>query len=195
MAGAPPDHPGDQLVALVGIDGLDELDHHGCRVPALPLLHVEHPFHAVDGVAGAKVAKELPVVAGKEPVDSGQAPTGTARPVPHIWSAGVADDGAVLGIGRVFLVAVYRVGVADTVYEVEQRPHRGVADEVFGTQPGPDHCLGVGDGFGGDTLHLGECFRHPLLLVSARHEHPLSASPGPPAAGPITRVPVPLPAG
>ena len=95
VAGAPPNDSGYHLVALVGVDGLHELDHQGAGVFAVLLLNVQHPFDAVDGVSGAQVAEELPVVAGEETVDAGKAPAGPARPMPHEGGAGVSDYGAV----------------------------------------------------------------------------------------------------
>ena len=148
MAGAPADDAGHYLIALVGVDGLHELDYQRFRVAALAFLHVQHPLDAVDGVAGADVAEVLPVVAGEEAVDAGQAPASPPGPVPHIGSAGMADDGAVLGKGCVFLVAENGVGVPDAVDEVQQRPQRSVSDEIFSTHPRANHRLGAGDGFG-----------------------------------------------
>ena len=164
VTGTPADDPGQKLVPLVGVYGLDVLDDQGGRVAALLLLHVQHPLDAVDGVAGAQHAEELPVVAGEEAVDAGQPPAGAARPVAHVGSAGMADDGAVLGIGGVLLVAEQGIGVADAVGEVDERPQGGVAGELLGAEAHPNHVLGLFDGLAGDVLNFGKCLDYLLLL-------------------------------
>ena len=166
VAGAPADHPRHQFVALVGVQGFYVLDYQRLRIAALAFLDVQHSFDAVDGVAGAQVAVKLPIVAGKEAVDAGQPPAGAARPVAHIGGAGMADDGAVFGIGGVFLIPEQGVGVADAVDEIQQRPQGGVADEIFGAQPGADHCFGAGDGVRGDAaVHFGQRFGDAAAFI------------------------------
>ena len=123
------------------------------------LLNVQHPFDTVDGVAGAQVPVELPVVAGEETVDAGKAPAGPAGPMPHKGGAGVSDYGAVFGVGSIFLVTKYGIAIADAVYEIQHGPYRGIPNEIFSTQAGPDHRLGIGDGLSGDSLNLGQGVR------------------------------------
>ena len=170
VAGTPADHAGDYLVTLVGVRGFDVLDDQAAGVLALLFLHVQHALHAVDGIAGAQDAKELPVVAGKEAVDAGQAPAGAARPVAHIGGAGMADDAAVLGVGGVFLVAEQWVGVADAVDEVEHGVQVGLADVLLGAHPHANHGAGGGEGFVGNAaLHFGQGFDDLLLGLLLRH--------------------------
>ena len=170
VTGAPTDDAGHQLIALVGVDRLHELDHQGLGVAALALLHVQHTLDAVDRVAGADVPEILPVVAGEKTVDARQAPPGAPRPVAHVRSAGVADDGAVLGIGGVFLVSEYGVGVADTIYKVQESAQRGITYEVLGAHAGADHCAGAGDGLGGyAALDFRQRFDNSFTFVPAGH--------------------------
>ena len=170
MPRAPADDAGHQLVALVGVDGLHELDHQRLGIAALPFLHVEDPFNAVDGVAGADVPEILPVVSGEETMDAGQSPAGATRPMAHVGSAGMADDGAVLGVGGIFLVAEHGIGIADSVYEVQERAQGGIANEILGAHTGADHCPGTGDGLGRDAaFDLRQGLDHALAFVLAGH--------------------------
>ena len=169
VAGAPTHDSGYHLVALVGVDGLHVLNDQGSRVLAVFLLNIQHPLDAVDVVTGTDVAEELPIGAGEEAVDPRQAPAGPAGPVAHEGSARVTDHGAVFGIRGVFLVPEHGVAVADAVHEIDHRAHGSIPDEVFGAQPDPDHCFGVGDHLGGDPRYLRQGLSDPFLFVLLCH--------------------------
>jgi hypothetical protein len=66
----------------------------------------------------------------------------------------MADDRAVLGIGGVLLVSEERVGIADAIDEVQQRPQGGVAHVLLGTEPHADHRFGLGDGLVRNFFHF-----------------------------------------
>ena len=170
VAGTPADDAGDDFVPLVAVRSFNVLDDQPAGVLALLLLHVQDALDAVDGIAGAQDAEELPVVAGKKAVDAGQAPAGAARPVAHIGGARVSDDAAVLGVGGVFLVAEERVGVADAVDEVEHGVQVGLSDVLLGTHPHANHGAGGGQGFVGDAaLNFGEGCDDLLLGLLLGH--------------------------
>ena len=170
MPRAPADDASHYLVPLVGISGFHVLDDETPGIGALLFLHVQHALHAVHGVAGPENAKELPVVPGEETVDARQTPTGAARPVPHVRSARMADDASVLGIHGIFLVSKQRVGIADTVDEVQHRVQVSLPHVLLGAHAHADHGAGGGEGFVGNaTLHLGQSFDDLLLGLLLGH--------------------------